>query len=505
MLASTQSIDSSVGQQTDEEQALSFARHGENKGADWSFRFAVLFLAIYYVRPQDWIAGMAGMNIIRPIMLLWGIVLLGQGSRSPLKGWFSTPHDWAILVLYGYVIWNAPSEADATKGMFSLVVFYYLTTQALSSWENILTYLKVWNILLVTLATLGVLQTLGIDITLGKPVTDMHFGRLALGTWMADNPNALAHTVVAAIPLSYVLIFWRGTSFGRLFLFPAFVAVAVWCAWETESKGAFLVGGVLTILVFVVGRPKWIQLLVVATALTVGVGALSFLPRMEQMGDLRSDDGVAGRLMAWEMAKTAMEQNSFGVGWKQFLAYIPWLEGSYWMLVPKSTHCSYVQIGADLGRYGLFFWLLGLWAAFRSMAFFKSSDDIEERCRRATLLLVLAYVASNWMINREYHTEYYLLIAVASAVHRLRRAQEIATQEEASAGEQTDEGAGQSHESINLSGAYSMDRSTLLNVEESEKTVKRAVWKQLGILDVVAVSMLVYAVIEVWSYILINL
>ncbi|WP_395747319.1 O-antigen ligase family protein [Prosthecobacter sp.] len=458
-------------------------------GTDWSFRFAVVFLAFYYIRPQDWIAGMAGVNVIRPIMLAWGLVLLGQGSRSPLRGWLRTPHDWAILAFYVYVVWSAPSEADAMKGMFSLVVFYYLTSQSLSTWENVLGYLKAWNVLLVSLATLGVLQTVGVDITLGKAVTDSYFGRLALGTWMADNPNALAHTVVAAIPLSYVLIFWRGTVWDRMVWFPTYAALAGWCAWETESKGAFLVGGGLTMLVFVVGRPRWIQILVVAAALTAGVGALSFLPRMDQMGDLRADEGVMGRLMAWEMAKTAMEQNTFGVGWKQFLAYIPWLEGTSWTLEPKSTHCSYVQIGADLGRYGLFFWLLGLWTAFRSMAFFKSEDETEERCRRATLLLVLAYAASNWMINREYHTEYYLLIAVASAVHRLRWAREAAVQEGETMREAEEVEADEDAEVSSASGSRK----------------PRAVWKRLGILDAGMAALLVYGVLEVWAYILVNL
>ena len=35
------------------------------------------------------------------------------------------------------------------------------------------------------------------------------------------------------------------------------------------------------------------------------------------------------------------------------------------------------------------------------------------------MMLILAYAVSGWMINREYHTEYFLLIAVAAAMHRL--------------------------------------------------------------------------------------
>ena len=40
------------------------------------------------------------------------------------------------------------------------------------------------------------------------------------------------------------------------------------------------------------------------------------------------------------------------------------------------------------------------------------------------MMLILAYAVSGWMINREYHTEYFLLIAVAAAMHRLSLAEE---------------------------------------------------------------------------------
>ncbi len=499
MLSSTQNIELPVQEHTVEEPENTLLSGDKDQSSDWSYRFALIFLGIYYIRPQDWISGMAGFNIIRLIMMGWMATFLLNGSRSPLKGWFRTPHDWAIVALYIYVAWNAPSEAGATSGVFSLVAFYFLTTQALSSWDKVLGYLKCWNILLVTLATLGVLQTVGIDITSGKALTEMFFGRLALGTWLADNPNALGHSVIAAIPLSYILIFWRGTVIARTVVFPIFVTLIVWCAWKTESKGAFTVGGVLTVLVFVVGRPKWVKVIVLAAALIAGIGALKFLPRMEQMGNLREDEGVMGRLMAWELAKLEMEQRPYGVGWKQFVAWIDWQEGDYIETLSKSTHCSYVQAGADLGRYGLFFWLLALWTAFRSVLTFKSLDENEERCRRAILLLVVAYTTSNWMINREYHTEYYLLIAVAAAFHRLRWATEIESQGAVISGDGSDENATPS-----LDSKDSIDDEETMPDEDADKIV-RPIWKRLGLIDLAGGIAMVYAVLEIWDYILVNL
>lgn len=471
----------------------------------WSYRFAMLFLAIYFIRPQDWVPGMAGANIIRPIMLIWGLALMIEGFQSPLRGFFRTPHDWAMLIFYVYVVWNSPSEAGAGSGMFSLVVFYYLTTQALSSWGKLLKYLWLWNWLLVTLAVFGVLQTLGLDITGGKEITDYGRGRLALGTWTCNNANALGHTVVAAIPLSYMLLFWRGGVIKRFVIFPAVVAFIFTCALRTESKGSFLVGAALTVLIFVLGRPQWIQMIVLASALTAGVGALSFLPRMESMGSLRSEEGVQGRLMAWEKARGAIEQNTTGVGWRQFHGWVTVRDGNRWIVEDKSTHSSYVQVGADLGKPGLFLWLLVLWTGFRSVFFCKVQNDEQERCRRAVLLILTAYLLSSWMINREYYTEYYLIAAMAAAMHRLMVARSLQPEPE-----QQDGGDESSAARLALAGLnwapYGSELGLWVNRGSGdfnqERRTSNLIWNRLDWKDLLMTFVATWGVLQVWDYVI---
>ena len=266
-------------------------------------------------------------------------------------------------------------------------------------------------------------------------------------------------------------------------------------------------------LLFVVGRPRWMQVVVVAASLTIGVGALSFLPRMEKMGNLRSDDGVQGRLMAWEKAEMAMRLNPTGVGWRQFVALVDWQEGTYWHLAdPKSTHSSYVQIGADLGKYGLAIWLLVLWTALRSTLFFKSANDDEERCRRAVLLMVIAYMVSGWMINREYHTEYYLLVALAAALHRLdvaRNAQPAQTldaklvEHEAAAPISRPAIAGLQWSTQTDSPGLWLE--SVPDAPAADGTRTRRVWNRINWLDISVAVAMTWAVIEIWNYVLKNL
>ncbi len=482
-------------------------------------RCAILFLLLYYIRPQDWIEGLAGFNIMRPMILLWALALFNDRDKRPLREWVRTPHDWLMLAYFGYVLWTAADFQSALTGFLPLVVFYFFTVQSLTSWDRLLGFLKGWNWMLVGVAGIAVASLYGIDLTGAVDMTLQNKDRLSLGTWIHNNPNALGHSVVVIIPLSYLLYFFRGQVTGMFVLFPALSALAVYCALRTESKGAYVVGGLLVVMLFVIGRPLFVKALALAAAASVGFTALSFLPRMEEMGNLRGDEGVQGRLLAWEQAQMVMETKMGGAGWKQFLAMIRW-DGA---LIPKATHSSYVQIGADLGVMGLALFVGLLWSAFRSgvRAFAVTAADADrERCRRVVLLLIVAYALSSWMINREYHTEYFLLIAAAAALHRLalaERAQE--TEAAAIAEEEADNGlrGGQPEAAplpawalaVRQEGGQALPRLALAEMPAAAAVMEAPqvppYWNRIGFIDVAMCAALTWAVLYIWDYILKNL
>ena len=458
------------------------------------FFVAILFLLFYYLRPQDWVAGLAGANLIQPIIGLWLLVLVASRSRpSPLSGVFRTPHDWIMFAYLGYIVLFA---GGSVMEVLPLLSFYVLTVQSITSWPRLFSYLKYWNGALAAIAGIAVASTVGLDLTGAQDLYNTRLGRLGIGTWLHSNPNALAHSVVVVIPLSYVLFFWRGSASNRFVLFPALSGLAFYCAWLTQSKGAFLVGGALVVLIFVVGRPKLVQIFVIAAALLVGISALSFLPRMGEMNNLRADEGVQGRLLAWEMARTASKQNETGVGWKEFIAYIPWKEGRQHMIVKKATHSSYVQVAADLGKYGLFLYLAGIWVAIHTLLALKSKNTLEERCRRALMMIVLAYVLSGWMINRQYHTEYFLLIAVTAAMHRIKKGDEL----ELNSAENQDidlatESPGQAG---GTTAAFTKAKSLITDYF-------KPLWNQFGVIDLACCTFLTWFTFWMWDYILKNI
>ena len=473
-------------------------------------RIALFFLFLYYIRPQDWIQGLAGFNIVKPVIAIWVGSLFLSRNRSPVPGLLRTPHDWAMLAYFVFIVWNSPEPSTAFSGMLPQLSFYLLTVHSLTDWRRLHTYLKGWNMMLLGIAFMGVASLYGLDLTGARDVTAQNGGRLSIGTWLHNNPNSLGHSVAPCIALRYVFYFWKRGMGSRLVVFPLCAALATACAYHTESKGAYLVGAGLLSLVFIVGRPWPVKSLVIGIVATLGISALSFLPRMSQMGNLRADEGVMGRLMAWELAKSVVDKSSTGQGWQQFQAWITW-EGDTFL---KATHSSYVQIGADLGTYGLFLYVGGLWCAAHTLLSahrFTKAEPEQERCRRAMMILLAGYAVSGWMINREYHTEYFLILAAAAACHRLCLAESLKQQAEESmrtdGGESTDPVVPRIELRTTGANLHSPQPvpHLVLPPGETESGPPTKFWKRLGLLDVAASAALTWSVLATWDYILKNL
>jgi len=477
------------------------------------FFFAIVFLLVYYLRPQDWVPGMAGMELVRPIVALWLFsIVLGRSRNSPLTGFVRTPHDVILLAYLAYIVFFGGASLMEAAPMLA---FYALTLQSVNTWPRLLKYLKYWTGALFLIALTGVLSFYGIDPTGAQDNEFTQLGRLAIGTWLHDNPNALGHSIIVVIPASLVLYFWKGNMANRFLVFPLFAGIAFYCAWHTQSKGAYLAGASVLVVALILGKPRWLQIIALSATLIVGVSALSFLPRMADMNNLRADEGVQGRLLAWEMAKTAEERDNTGVGWRQFIAYIPWKQGNQTLIVPKGTHSSYIQIAADLGRYGLFLYLAGLWCALHTLIVFKSTEPDQERCRRVLLVFLVANLISGWMINRQYHTEYFLLIATSAALHRLKKGEEVAVEEPAKPGE-TASPAPKSISAAALSALSALPKSVKAAWERKENPAfslaKRAafplgkpLWNRFGFLDFGLSAVMTWLTFLTWDYVLKNL
>jgi hypothetical protein len=476
-----------------------------------NFAIARVILILYYIRPQDWVPGMSGWNIMKPVALLGVIALFNRPGGLDVRNLFRTPIDWAMLLYGAYIVFTSDTGIDTFKAFYPFIVYFLLTSQGLEREQDLTRYLKLWAVLLLILAAMAVASLFGLDLTGARAVTEGQQGRLAIGTYMHSNPNALGHSVAAAIPLVYVFWFSKQPVVSRLLAILACWLV-YYCIEQTQSRGSFVVCAGAMLLSFSFGKPKIVQVFIAALALIAGGSVVAVMPRMA--GGLRSDEGVQGRMLAWEQARTAMQTNNFGVGYEKFIAYIRWREGRYVYIIRKATHGSYIQIGADLGYPGLFSYLLIVAACLRTVTLPipPSEGDALRKARDALFLSLAMAAVSGWMIDRAYSLEFFLLAGAFSAYHRLLlQRNEAERLTESPLIETANDGA----ESSSLAAASTLQSAVPivsfgpglephLVAPASPAKIPRIseIWSRLGLIDLVVAVGLAYTVIAIWERVL---
>jgi hypothetical protein len=333
---------------------------------------------------------------------------------------------------------------------------------------------------LLAISLLTLASHFGVEIVQGtNQLTAAFKGRMALNTWIFNNPNALGHSAVALIPLSVAWL-WHHQPAIRRTLVISLVTTAGYCAVLTESKGAYISGAASLVSLYVFRRALWFQIGAAALVFSMGLGVLSFLPRMETLS--AKDQGIAGRMMVWQGAMWSLKSNPYGVGLKKFQGMI---EVDDLGMIKLATHGSFVRTGADLGYPGLFCYVGAFYVGYRTMRlrkFIPRSDGF--RVQSAVFVLLISYLISAWVVDKAYHADFILLMALVSAVHRV-----YISQEESDCGTTLIPG---SLPDGSLSAAVS---SAVYNDEGPVVG-----WSKLTWYDVLIITTLLYFVVFAWDY-----
>ncbi len=457
------------------------------------FAASISLLLFYFLRPQDIIPALEGVNIIRPVIALGLVGLVSRQRRRnqlpPLR-FMCTPHEWLMLGYLLYILLTSPDGTGILSELFAMGCFFFITMHGLQDDKLLDKYLRWWRWALLGTVLMGLGVLYGFDFTNSAEKTANMAGRLCLRHWILDNPNAYGHTLVTLLPLLYLGMFRDKSMVQKAVAVVLFLLVGA-CLWGTQSKGSYLVGASALVISFIVGRPLWLKIGVLAIAIGAGPAALSSMPRMSSMGSLRADEGVQGRLMAWEIARNITKNKSTGEGWRKFAAVIRW-EGED---VGKATHSAYVKVGADLGVWGLMFYVSLLCCGFRTLISYPGYSKRMEQSRRILLGLLYCYTLSGWMIDRSYHTEFFLLLGAIGAYQALSvRQQKIWVAQKM----QT---AIAPPPSLARSGIRKRPKNPL----GSGWWSRLRNWRTYGLPDIAFASFGVQMVLWTWDYILVNL
>ncbi|MGA3169832.1 MAG: hypothetical protein ABSE62_02360 [Chthoniobacteraceae bacterium] len=411
------------------------------------FAALIIFLALYYLRPQEWLSVFNSIHFVQilSVMAIWALF---QKHKINFKKLVQTPLDWLMLSYFVWTLIAGFEPRHTFSGIQAVILFYFVAVTSLDSIPRLKKFLGWWCLFTFLIAALAVASMYGFDPLGGYDIVqgDMK-GRLMLNLSVFDNPNALAHSIIPALPLFYYLFYWRRVTMkaGMLLL-----AVPLYCLFLTQSKGGFLCGFVTLLATLMFGRSRIWQILILTIAIGFGYGALYALPRMTELDHSKTDPAIQGRVAAFTYGLELMRTHFFGIGLGNFqatfLAHGPLEKKTVMRVIPpkvvassdgsvheldaerhritewdhfsKATHCSYNQNGAELGYIGLFLFVGILYCCLRTLVLVRSHDDDEERIRRLLFAMVVAYAASSWMVDFCYRPTFFMMVAAISAFHR---------------------------------------------------------------------------------------
>lgn len=476
------------------------------------FVAVVLYLAAYYVRPQEWSWVLSSLHPITLIMAVGVAALFLRERGLPLRSLLRSPQDWLMLLYFLYLTFFVEADDESYKMVRNHFIIYFVTVQALTNLDRLRYYLYWWAACIGFVVLLALASQIGIDpLGASYHTTYVAKGRLCLPLSVFDNPNALGHSVVPLLAMLYFFLIWRRPVFIKEVGALALILPLV-CLYLTLSKGAFLAGFVAVVAGLTVGRPKLVQLAVLAVALTAGWAGVKQLPRMEELRVPRREEGIQGRLHAWKFGLEKINNERYGVGIFMFGKSFEKQNGYY-----KAPHSSYVEAGAEQGFIGLMFFVGVLYATLRTLLTAKITDPEEERLRRVLVVLLVSFAASSWMIGWAYKTFFYLIAACGSAYYRhlqervLQETEAAAAQEDAKAllpapvpllgavgapaGAAAALRTGTGLESLALAPAPAAPAGA------AEDKPRPKFWYHLGLLDVALIWLGTHAVIRIWAYV----
>ena len=123
----------------------------------------VLFLVLYYLRPQEWAGVFSTIHFVQIIMLTGVATLFFRERGLRLRDLFRTPHDWAVLAFWLWIVLSAPHPWDAFKENANLYIFYIVIVQALHSIPRMKIFLGWWTFVIVVVALLALASKWGFD------------------------------------------------------------------------------------------------------------------------------------------------------------------------------------------------------------------------------------------------------------------------------------------------------------------------------------------------------
>ena len=385
--------------------------------------FVVLFvyLAIYYIRPNEWVVGIIGFPLLKIVgifSLLFLIYCAISGSRTKLYQGSSERYFYGF---YFSILMSHISQfyflgtVNSFNRFLPVIVGFLLVLTCINSRSQFNLFIVFMIMLTSYLAYEGCLQ-FNTGFSHGGLEPIYQHSRNIVGEvtkivrirWYGvfNDPNDLGLSLVLVIPFLLNMLLQRQIIFPILTL--PLISSAI---YFTNSRGTIL-AGLVTVFTYFVIRYRSLKGVVFGASGAI----ILFLFGPSRMATISADESSAyGRIESWYAAYQMFKSHPFfGVGHGMYT--------DYHYLV---AHNSFVHVMAELGFLGLFFFVGLFYLAYNWLwlRVFKGSQGI---ISSSDLGLISASYASltgiliaMFFLSRAYVLVPYISLALAIAISRV--------------------------------------------------------------------------------------
>lgn len=394
-----------------------------------AFVLLLIFILIYFIRPQDFWAYVQGERLVYITLglsaLIWAIKMLLSKKRL-----FRHPQSvfmlgmWAAAVLSTYAMRWQQFTLDMLIYFGKVVLIYYLVSDLIDSQGKLKLFAWFLTFSCAVLATLSILQYYGIDvigggarvhgmIIEGKYVT---FKRLrGIGIF---ETNQLAYAMGLVLPLAFALFMTSRSVIGKI-LPLVFMAIFGYCAFLTKSRGG-MIAFLIPVALFTTVRGGFTARFF--TLLIAGLVTFTLISGSERFATVfrfKEDKSAKARFDAWYAGSLVFRQHPLiGCGVNRFKDS---------EIVRIVTHNGFVQVAAETGLVGLFFWSGLLYFSFRSlMRLQEKTPQTKEAIElaifaRCLFLAFIQFLVACIFSGDAFDFTFYLLIGAAVASEAIGR------------------------------------------------------------------------------------
>ena len=384
------------------------------------FLYTLIYVALVYIRPQEFVPGLQDVPILPVALGLSFITWLLRTGKS-----FDAPqHLFLPFFLLAMMVSVAAGgwyggALEVLTDFYPTVVLFYLISTSTDTLDRHRIFVGTLGLLTTVLAIHGIDQSQsGVGWSGAKLVEGTRITYLGI----FNDPNDLALAFVIAVPmLSYAFSEVKQIFFKVFWL--ACLATMAYGMYLTNSRGGMLG------LMFITGLYIYRTYGMLKALLVAPVGLLPLLLAPSRLEELdASEESATMRIDAWyEGVQMLTENPLFGVG-----------KGNFMEHHELTAHNSFVLIFAELGLFGYFFWLafagLSLYMAYRiqhiQAPVHQASEqddgagwDAYRKIANTYLYSMVGFFAAAFFLSRSYNVLLFILCALCVALYQcVRRA-----------------------------------------------------------------------------------